>query len=240
MKASLRRRLWQPVKMLVSRLWGTRMVGGFVRGDGTWLPHTRLSNTTVVFARERLDVGDHVFIGHFSVLDATYGLRIGEGCQIGFFTGIFTHSSHAAIRLYGREYVRVPEKKAYFTAPVDIGDYCFVGAHATLLPGTRLGRGSIVSAYSLVSGEHPDFAILAGQPAKVVGDTRRMDERLLREHPELMPFYEAWAGGLPGALMAADAAAETVAPPMPSPTAPTSTARSGPSSASPTTPSSSP
>jgi len=197
MKASLGRRLWQPMKMLISRLWGTRMVGGFVRGDGEFLPHTRISNTAAVFARERLEVGDHVFLGHFSVLDATYGLRIGEGCQIGFFTGIFTHSSHAAIRLYGRQYIRTPDKKAYFTAPVSIGDFCFIGAHATLLPGTTLGRGCIVSAYSLVSGEHPEFAILAGQPAKVIGDTRRMDERLLREHPELAEFYADWAGELP-------------------------------------------
>jgi acetyltransferase-like isoleucine patch superfamily enzyme len=173
------------------------MVGGFVRGDGEFMPFTRLSNTCHVFAQERLDIGDHVFIGHFSVLDATYGLKIGEGCQIGFFTGIFSHSSHAAIRLYGRRYVHTAEKKAYFTAPVEIGDYSFVGAHATLLPGTRLGKGSLVSAYSLVSGEHPDFAILAGQPAKVVGDTRRMDARLLQEHPELQPFYLEWAGRLP-------------------------------------------
>jgi len=197
LKAPWWRRRFQQLKMLASRAWGTRMVGGFVRGDGVFLPHTRISNTSCVFARERLDVGDHVFIGHFSVLDATYGLRIGEGCQIGFFTGIFTHSSHAAIRLYGRAYVATAEKKAYFTAPVEIGDYSFVGAHATLLPGTVLGRGSIVSAYSMVSGTHPDFAILAGQPAKQVGDTRRMDERLLREHPELQAHYLAWAGELP-------------------------------------------
>ena len=197
MKAGLARRAWHPVKRLVSRLWGPHMVGGFVRGDGEYLPHTRLSNSAVVFARERLQVGDHVFIGHFSVLDATYGLTIGEGCQIGFFTGVFTHSSHAAIRLYGRRYVEVADKQAYFTAPVEIGAYSFIGAHVTLLPGTRLGKGSLVSAYSLVQGEFPDFAILAGQPAKVVGDTRRKDAQLLRQHPELAVHYQAWAGELP-------------------------------------------
>ncbi|MEZ5608243.1 MAG: hypothetical protein R3E52_14270 [Burkholderiaceae bacterium] len=112
--------------MTVSRLMGTRMVGGFVRGDGAFLAHTRISNTAYIFARDQLEIADHVFIGHFAVLDATYGLRIGEGCQIGFFTGIFTHSSHAAIRLYGREYVHTPSKKAYFTAPVEIGEYAFI------------------------------------------------------------------------------------------------------------------
>ena len=197
MKATLRQRLWQPLKILLSRATGPRVVGGFVRGDGEFLPNTRVSNQAFVFARDALQIGDHVFIGHFSVLDATYGLRIGEGCQIGFFTGIFTHSSHAAIRLYGRDYVTTAEKKAYFTAPVEIGDYSFVGAHATILPGTKIGRGSIVSSYAQVKGEFPDFAILAGNPAKVVGDTRRLDARLLEQHPELVDSYVAWAGEKP-------------------------------------------
>lgn len=197
LERSFFRRMWQPMKLLLSRLWGTRMVWGFFRGDGIYLPHTRVSNTCYIFAKKKLIIDDHVFIGHFSVMDATYGLRIGEGCQIGFFTGIFSHSSHAAIRLYGRHYVSTAEKKSYFTAPVDIGPYSFIGAHATILPGTTLGRGTIVSAYSLVSGTHPDFAILAGQPAKVIGDTRQMDARLLREHPELQTYYAEWAGEIP-------------------------------------------
>jgi len=198
MKASLRRRAWQPLKVLLSRATGPRVVGGFVRGDGEFLPDTRVSNQCFIFAREKLDIGDNVFIGHFSVLDATYGLRIGEGCQIGFFTGIFSHSSHVAIRLYGRTYQQVADKAAYFTAPVEIGPYTFIGAHATILPGTKLGKGSIVSAYAQVNkGEYPDFAILAGNPAKVVGDTRRLDARALAEHPELAPHYLAWAGEMP-------------------------------------------
>ena len=199
MKALLKYwRIWmQNSKTVASRIVGTRMVGGFVRGDGIFLRNTRISNTSFIFSKNKLGIEDHVFIGHFSVIDATYGLHIGEGCQIGFFTGIFTHSSHAAIRLYGREYVNEPSKKSYFTAPVEIGKYSFIGAHATLLPGTKIGKGSIVSAYSLVSGDYPDFAILSGQPAQIIGDTRKMDARLLEQHPELAVHYAAWAGELP-------------------------------------------
>jgi acetyltransferase-like isoleucine patch superfamily enzyme len=184
---------WLRAKRFISRAWGPRMVGGWVRGDGVYLRHTRVSNASVCMAAERLHVEDHVFIGHFSVLDATYGLRIGEGCQIGFFTGIFTHSSHVAVRLYGRAYVDTPHKHAYFTAPVALGPYCFVGAHATLLPGTTLGRGCLVAAYSLVSGTFEDFSVIAGNPAKRVGDTRKMDAPHLAKHPELQAHYDAWA-----------------------------------------------
>lgn len=189
---------WCGLKRVVSRAWGPRMVGGYALSDGRFLPHTRVSNCARIDGAERLSMGDHVFIGHFSVIDASNGLHIGEGCQIGFFTGLFTHSSHVAIRLYGRNYVHTPVKAAYFRAPVFIGDYTFVGAHATILPGSRIGRGVIVSAYSLVDGEVPDFAIVAGQPAKVVGDTRQLDRRHLRQHPELLASYQAWAGdGVP-------------------------------------------
>ncbi len=66
-----------------------------------------------------------------------------------------------------------------------------------ILPGTKIGKGCIVSAYSLVSGEFPDFSIISGQPAKVIGDTRKMDARYLKESPELQESYRAWAGDLP-------------------------------------------
>jgi len=195
MKASLFRRLWQPLKVLVSRAWGPRSVGGFIRGDGEFLANTRMGNSTIVFARERLMVGDHVFVADHSVLDATHGLTIGEGCQLSYFTVVLTHSSHAAIRLYGRSYVKTPEKRFYMNAPVEIGAYSFVGVHSTILPGTRIGRGSIVTAHSMVKGGvYPDFSILKGNPAKVVGDTRTTDARLLEECPELLVHYEQWAG----------------------------------------------
>ena len=193
-QASWGRRCWQPLKRLVLQFMGPRMVWGFVRGDGVYLPNTRVSNHTSIFARERLDVADHVFVGHFSVLDATWGLSIGEGCQIGFFTGVFTHSSHVAIRLYGRSYAQAQSKHAYFEAPVQIGAYSFLGAHSVVLPGSVIGRGSLVSAQAVVKGVFPDFAILAGNPARVVGDTRDLDGPYLRSHPELLTHYEAWAG----------------------------------------------
>lgn len=173
------------------------MVGGFLRGDGIYLKNTRISNTACILSKENLKIEDHVFIGHHAILDATFGLSIAEGCQIGFFTGIFTHSSHAAIRLYGRNYVNTKEKKHYFTSSVEIGKYSFIGAHSTILPGTKIGKGCIISAYSLVSGVFPDFSIISGQPAKIIGDTRRMDARYLKESPDLQESYLAWAECLP-------------------------------------------
>jgi acetyltransferase-like isoleucine patch superfamily enzyme len=51
----------------------------------------------------------------------------------------------------------------------------------------------IVRAYSYVDGEVPDFAIVAGQPAKVIGDTRDADSEWLDAHPQERAAYDAWA-----------------------------------------------
>ena len=202
--ASLFRRVWQPLKTVLSRLSGARTVWGYVRSDGVYLPHTRVSNHSQIVARERLDIGDHVYIGHFSVLDASCGLHIGEGCQIAGFSGIYTHSSHVAIRLYGRAYAHTEHKQAYFEAPVRIGAYSFVGTHCVVLPGAVIGRGSLVAAQSVVKGQFADFAFLAGNPAQVVGDTREIDEPWLQRHPELREHHDAW--------VAATSAAQALTP----------------------------
>lgn len=179
---------------LLGCLTGPRMVYGFRAADGRWLPHTRISTHTHIEQPEHLVIGDHVFIGHFNFIDASGGLQIGEGCQITNHVSVLTHSSHQAVRLCGRAYFGHPRPPGYRQAPTVIGRYGFIGPHAVIAPGSRLGRGVLVKAYSYVDGDVPDFAIVQGQPARVVGDVREGDRAMLERHPEMREHYAAWAG----------------------------------------------
>jgi acetyltransferase-like isoleucine patch superfamily enzyme len=170
------------------------MVVGFRRSDGVYLPFTRLSTSVEIISPQNLAISDNVFVWHHSILECSNGVTIGEGCQIGAYVLIASHSSHYAIRLYGAHYIEHNGRhKGYITGAVKIGNYTFVGPHSVIMPGTSIGKGSIVSAYSLVKGEFPDFAILAGNPAKVVGDTRELDAKMLARYPELQAYYDEWA-----------------------------------------------
>ncbi|CAN7253223.1 acyltransferase [Acidovorax sp. LjRoot38] len=181
-----RRRLWQALFY--------RMVFGESDHLGRGLPHTRIAPSTCIEGAEGLLLSDHVFIGQFNFIDATAGLQIGQGVQITNFVSIVTHSSHRAIRLLGSSYaVHEGPKPGYISAPVEIGAYTFVGPHSLIEAGTRIGKGVVVCAYAQVRGEVPDFAIMAGAPARKIGDVREQDERLLLQHPELRPHYESWA-----------------------------------------------
>jgi acetyltransferase-like isoleucine patch superfamily enzyme len=54
-------------------------------------------------------------------------------------------------------------------ADVIVGNDVWMGAHAIVLPGARIGDGAIVAAGAVVRGVVPPMAIVAGVPARVVG-----------------------------------------------------------------------
>ena len=56
---------------------------------------------------------------------------------------------------------------------VVIGPNVWIGARAIVLAGARIGEGAIVGAAALVSGAVPPYAIVAGNPSRIVGSARR-------------------------------------------------------------------
>jgi len=170
-----------------------KMIGGYKRSDGVFLSRTRMGNTTFIDHPQKLYIEDNVYIGHYNYLEASQGMSIHEGVQITNFCNITTHSSHISIRLYGKHYSEFAEHKGYLKGSVEIGSYTFVGPHCTIMPGTRIGKGCIVQAHSFVKGVFPDFSIIGGQPAVVIGDTKEIDRKYLSEDPQLNSFYSEWA-----------------------------------------------
>jgi putative colanic acid biosynthesis acetyltransferase WcaF len=56
------------------------------------------------------------------------------------------------------------------TKPIRIGKNSFIGARAMILPGVFIGDQVIVGAMSVVSKDVPDHQIVAGNPAKKMGE----------------------------------------------------------------------
>jgi len=52
--------------------------------------------------------------------------------------------------------------------PVVIGDDVWIGARVIILPGVHVGRGAILGAGAVVSRNVPEYAIVAGNPARIV------------------------------------------------------------------------
>lgn len=173
----------------------TMVYGKYEDKQGNNVLRTRYSNTVIFYCPGNIEIEQNVFIWHYTILDGTKKILIEEGCQIGGWVGIFTHSAHIAIRLYGESYGfdSEDERKAYFAGEVSIGKYSFVGAKSIIMPGTKIGKGCLVTANSYVGGgEFPDFSIISGNPAVITGDTRKIDAAFLKKYPELREYYNQW------------------------------------------------
>ena len=52
--------------------------------------------------------------------------------------------------------------------PIAIGDDVWIGAHCTILKGVAIGRGAVVGAGSVVTRDIPEYAVVVGNPARVL------------------------------------------------------------------------
>ena len=185
------------------RRWLLRpLLGRMVFGEwsaGQWQPHTRIAPSTVIDHEHRLTLADHVFVGPLCFIEASGGVTLGQGTQLTHHVSIVTHSSHRAQRLLGAQYVHWQGgvRPGWVAGPVVVGAHCFIGPHTLLEAGTTLGDGCIVRAGSVLRGSYPAQAVIAGNPAQVVGDAREGDTPFLAAHPELQVHYDAWVAARP-------------------------------------------
>ena len=141
---------------------------------------------TIIATNGRVSIGDYCFLAHEVVLaDAAVAgpWEAGAGAAAagpatalnlaGPPPGIETGSASGP-RPHG-EFARVAGviSGAGSSRPPDfvLGDTSWIGARAILLPGARVGRGAIVGAGAVVDFEVPPYAVVAGNPARVVGWT---------------------------------------------------------------------
>ena len=67
-------------------------------------------------------------------------------------------------KLSGRSFVNDTWSKG----PIEIGNDMWIGAGSSVLSGVRIGNGAVIGANSIVNTDVPDYAIVAGNPAKII------------------------------------------------------------------------
>lgn len=127
--------------------------------------HLALFTQTKLLAR---NTGAHIAIGagtrvHGSCIHATKSIEIGKNCLIAGNCQIFDCSGHS---IYDIDQMR--ETTIETTKPICIGDNVWLGTACIVLPGSSIGRGSVVSAGSVVRGIFPEYSLISGNPAVLV------------------------------------------------------------------------
>lgn len=141
-----------PLDELLSDRWERARSLGF--GEGASIYASSLVYGDVA-------VGADTWVGPFTLLDGTGGLRIGRNCSISAGVQIYTHDTVKwAVSGGSAEYER---------APVEIGDCCHLGAQAVVAKGVTIGSHSVIGACSFVNRDVPPHTVAAGIPCRPIG-----------------------------------------------------------------------
>lgn len=126
---------------------GTR-IGPFVEIQKNCRVGARCKISSHAFLCEGVSLGDAVFIGH----------------GVMFTNELYPRATNAEGAL---------QTEADWTVvPTRVGDGASIGSNATIVAGVAIGRGALVAAGAVVTRDVPDFAVVAGVPARVTGDIR--------------------------------------------------------------------
>lgn len=136
-------------------------------------------NNCQIRRHQCLTIGKGSIIGDQVMLDARNGIVIGE--NVNFSTGVKVWSE--------QHDHRDPDFKcnSNITFKVIIDNRCWIGPRTTILPGVHIGEGAVVAAGAVVTKDVPSFAIVAGIPAKQIGE--RNHELKYEFDGSYIPFY---------------------------------------------------
>ena len=140
--------------LLVDR-WEKAKMLGFGEGSSVY-------DSCMVFGLSKLKVGKNVWIGPSAIIDGTGGLTIGDYCQIGPCTQVYSHDT--------LKNALSSRKQETEFAPTALGHNCHVGPGSVIFKGVTLGNHCVVGAGCVVTKSFPPYSVIMGIPGRKVGE----------------------------------------------------------------------
>lgn len=138
------------VNLYGCRIGDETRIGAFVEIQQNAVIGRRCKISSHSFICEGVELSDEVFIGH----------------GVMFTNDLYPRATTADGQLQtGADWKVLPTR---------VGRRASIGSNATILPNVAIGEGAIVGAGAVVTRDVPDYAVVQGVPARVVGDARRV------------------------------------------------------------------
>ena len=150
-----------------------------------------LRDRCFISPRSRVQLSDKVSFGRSTVIKAyaviqtqTGRFLMGKKCAVSSFNHISTGESVILIGDYVRiapnvtilggtrnfkDKTRLIVDQGSSHSGLVIGSDVLIGAGTVILPGCQIGRGAVIGAGSVVSSDIPEYSVVAGAPARVIG-----------------------------------------------------------------------
>jgi acetyltransferase-like isoleucine patch superfamily enzyme len=115
--------------------------------------------TIEVQKNAQVEIGKNVLINSNVTIISAESIKIGDYTGIGWNSEIIDTDYHGIIN---------DGQVNVVTAPIEIGNHVFVGRHAAIMKGVKVGDGSIIAAGAIVTKDVPAHCLTGGIPAKII------------------------------------------------------------------------
>lgn len=114
--------------------------------------------------REKIFIGNDVWVGRNCYFSADGGLTIKDGVIISHNVEIWTSNHY----FQGHDLQSVPYDKRFIYKPVTIEENVWIGSRVIIIPGVTIGEGAVIGAGAIVTKDVPPCAVVAGNPARII------------------------------------------------------------------------
>jgi len=134
-------------------------------------PDVHIGPGSILWASKRLDIGEGVYVGKRCTIQCNG--TIGRGTLIANHVGLVGRNDHDVFSpgtpaRFARWIGDDSSMAASADAWLDVGEDVWIGYGAIVLSGVRIGKGAVIAAGAVVTRDVPDYAVVAGNPARVV------------------------------------------------------------------------
>lgn len=127
-----------------------------------------IGESSFIFLGATFDSRGKFVLGNYSVINQNCRLDNRGGISIGSNTSV-----SANVIILTADHDLQSENFAGRQKPVIIENYVFIGTSAIILPGVTIGEGAAIAAGSLVTSDVKEYTIVAGIPAKPIGERNK-------------------------------------------------------------------
>lgn len=154
-------------------------IGGLVAGGGFRMD--AIQTFLEQDFKPLIEVGSKVSFGQDVHVACVEKIVIRDNVLVGSRVTVIDHDHgiYSSVANKASEPLSIPALRPLNSAPIYIGNNVHIGENAIVLKGVTIGDGSVIAAGAVVTKDVPMFAVVAGNPAKVIKRYYE-DERLWR------------------------------------------------------------
>lgn len=130
--------------------------------------NVRIHENVIFYRPYNLEIGNNSEVGAGVIISSRKKVRIGKNVGVGPQVSIYDNDHKMPLG---------PREEDMIDSAVEIGDGAWIGTHAIILRGVKIGKNATVGAGSVVNKSVPDNAVVCGNPAKIIKYNRGENEK---------------------------------------------------------------